>query len=183
MTQFFQLDTMTSGWSGKVVNSPEFQSVKARIAKEIKGVKVTPSFYELLIRETADLLEIEGADLLVWGWKKRREIIKYRDTKKYPPAKVYLVPLLEHSLTSKHASTVEAVYNGKSIARVKFDITLKLNLDGAILKIKNARIEEIKYGSCTGAGNIAYSGVKILEKETAPFDLPATYKPAQPIQI
>ena len=121
--------------------------------------------------------------MLVWGWKKRREIIKYRDTKKYPPEKAYLVPLLEHSLTSKHASTVEAVYNGKSIAKIKFDITVKLNLDGAVLKIRNARIEEVKYGSCTGAGNIAYGGVKILEKETAPFDLPASYRPTTPIQI
>ncbi len=180
---FFQMDQAAYGWVTNVVNSRDFQEVKQRIAKEIKGVKLTPSFYELLIKETAELLDIEGAHLLIWAWRKRREIVKYRDTEKYPPEKTYLVPLLEHSLTSKHAAAVEPVLNERSLGRIKFDITLKLNLQGAVLKIRNAKIEEVRYGSCTGAGDISYAGVKILVKESAPYNLPKTYQPEKPIPI
>ena len=181
--QFFQMDQESTGWVGNVVQSPEFQKVKQRIAQEVKGVKVTPAFYELLIRQAAELLEFEGADVLVWGWKKRREIIQYRDTKKYPPEKTYLVPLLEHSLTSRHATALEPVLNGRSLGRIQLDITLRLKLEGAVLKIRNARIEEIRYGNCVGQGDVSYAGVKIIVKETAPFALPRTYQPSSPIVI
>ena len=182
LKQFFQLE-QTPGWAAKVVNNRGFETVRNRIAAEIKGFRIAPSFYELLIRETAELLEIDGADLIISAWRKRQEIIKYRDTQKYPPEKAYLVPLLEHTLTSKHAAAVEPVFNGASLGKIKFDITLKLNLSGAVLKIRNASIEEIQFGSCTGAGDISYTGVKILENQTAPFELQKFYKPSQPIPL
>lgn len=43
-----------------------------------------------------------------------------------------------------------------------------------MLKILDARITEILVGSCTGNGSIAYAGQAIVERETAPVNLPGS---------
>ena len=181
---FFSLQDASQDWASGVLSSQEFSRVKQSITKEIKGFPLPPSFYEKIIQELPQSLDIEIKDILVWAWRKRGEIIQYRDKKKYPPGETYLVPLLEHTVISKHSPTIQPVINNVELpTKIKFDIVLKLKLKGAILDIRDGKIIEILTGSCTGSGSIQYAGITILEKKTAPYTLPATLNLGEGITI
>jgi hypothetical protein len=176
VNHFFNLEEASKEWVPKVAESQEFKEIKAAIRRELKGFQVPPSFYEMLIRQLADGLDVGIGDILVGAWRKRQEIIRYRDTEKYPPDQTNVVPLIEHTVTSKHSPTIQPVINNVPLKKIKFDIVLKLKLKGVMLKIRGGKIMEILVGSCTGSGSIEYAGYAVLKKETQPFNLPASMK-------
>lgn len=181
---FFNLQDASQDWVSGVLHSQEFSQVKQSIAKEVKGVPLTASFYEKMVRELPQSLDIEIKDILVWAWRKRGEIIQYRDKKKYPPGETHLVPLLEHTVISEHSPTIQPVINNVELpTKIKFDIVLKLKIKGAMLGIRDGKIMEILTGSCTGSGSIQYAGIAVLEKKTAPFTLPGTINLGEGITI
>jgi hypothetical protein len=183
ISDFFNLHDESAVWVSNVGKSLEFARIKQRMAQEMKGFRVPPSFYELVIRQLADLLNIGMADIFVGAWRKHREIIKYRDSKKYPPGNVYTVPLVEHTITSRHSPTIQPIINNVPLPKLKFDIVLKLKMNGIILKIWDRKVMEILVGSCSGDGSIEYAGFAVLEKKTAPFTLPASIFLKEGIQI
>lgn len=175
INHFFNLQKGSTDWVHRIRQSPEFAQIKQRIDQELRELPVVPpSFYDLAIRQLTDLLDIQVSQILVGAWRKHREIIQYRDAEKYPPGNVYVVPLLEHTVTSRHSPTIEPIINGKRLPKIKFDVVLKLKMKGVMLKILNATITEILVGSCTGNGSIEYAGIAVLKKETAPYALPAS---------
>ncbi len=181
---FFSLQDASQDWVSGVMHSQEFSQVKQSIAQEIKGVPLPPSFYEKMIQELPHSLDIEIKDILVWAWRKRGEIIQYRDQRRYPPGDTHIVPLLEHTVVSKHSPTIQPVINNQELPiKIKFDIVLKLKMKGAMLGIRDGKIMEILVGSCTGSGSIQYAGVVVLEKKTAPYTLPATISLGEGVTI
>lgn len=171
---FFSLQDGSQDWISGVTQSQAFAQVKQSIGQEISGFTLPASFYEQMIRELPGALDIEIEDILVWAWRTRREIAQYRDRGKYPPGETHIVPLLEHTVVSRHSPTIQPVINNLELPKIKFDIVLKLKMKGAMLGIRDGKIMEILVGSCTGSGSIQYAGATILEKKTAPFTLPAT---------
>jgi hypothetical protein len=174
VSSFFNLHDGSTAWVSRFVNSPEFAPIKQRMAQELKGFPAPPAFDELVVRQIGDLLDIDLSSVVVGAWCKRQEIVKYRDTKKYPPGDVHVVPLLEHTLTSTHSPTIQPIINNMPLSKIKFDVVLKLKMKGMMLKIRDARIREILVGSCTGNGSIKYAGYRLLTRETAPVAFPAS---------
>jgi hypothetical protein len=125
-----------------------------------------------------DGLDIEVGKILVGGWKKVREIRKYRD-KKNPSEGYHEVTLLEHTIVSTHGPTIQPVINEVPLSKIKFDIVLKLKLNGGMLFIRNGKIMKASVGTCVGSGTIEYKGHKLLEKKTEEVKLPGTipFKP------
>lgn len=172
INHFFNLYDESSGWVPAILNNREFARVKQRIGQELKGFQVPPSFYELVIRQLTDVLDVEMSHVLIGAWRKHREIVQYRNTEKYPPGHVYVVPLVEHTVTSRHSPTIQPVINSKPLSEIKFDVILRLKMKGVMLKILDAKITQILVGSCVGNGSIEYAGFAVLKKETAPFTFP-----------
>jgi len=175
INQFFNLREGSTKWVSTITKSQEFGPIKQRMAQELKAIPLSPSFYELAIRGLTDLLDIELSKILLGAWCKHREIIQYRDKSKYPSGNVYIVPLIEHTITSRHSPTIQPIINDVPLPKIKFDVVLKLKLKGAMLKILDGMITEIQVGSCIGNGSIEYSGFPVLEKGTAPVDFPASF--------
>ncbi|HSF83937.1 MAG TPA: hypothetical protein VLA49_22095 [Anaerolineales bacterium] len=173
LNDFFNTQNGSTEWIAGITGSQEFMQAKTRIAQELTGFQIPPSFYELLIVKLTEALDLDIGNILVWGWRKQREIIQYRD-KENPPEGSHHVPLLEHTIVSKHSPTIQPVVNEVRLAKLKFDILLKLKMKGAILIIRDGNIMAIQTGTCTGNGAIAYAGFAILEKKTAPFKLPGS---------
>ncbi len=173
INDFFCLSEGTQEWVSSVKNSEKFKQYKKLLLQEMKGFQI-PAFDELLIRELAHALNIEMSEVLVRAWRKMREIAQYRDTKKYPPGECNLVPLMEHTLVSKHHPTVQPIINDVPMKKIEFDVTLKLKLKTAVLSIRDGRIMEIQIGSCSGMGTIEYEGFLILEKKTASYSFPGS---------
>jgi hypothetical protein len=185
---FFNLQNGSQDWISRVTQSREFAQFKQSVAQEIKGFPLPPAFYEKMVQELPNSLNIEIKDILVWAWRKRGEIIQYRDKGKYPPGETHLVPLLEHTVVSKHSPTIQAVIDYVDLPEIKlpeikFDIVLKLQMKGAILSIQDRKIMEILVGSCTGSGSIQFAGLVVVEKKTAPYTLPATINLGEGITI
>ncbi len=182
INHFFNLQE-SQEWISKVSKSQEFKDIIKGIRQELTGFQVPPSFDELVIRQLTDGLNIGMGDLLVGAWRKRKEIIQYRDLQNYPPDETNVVPLVEHTITSKHNPSIQPVINNKPLKEIKFDVVLKLKIKGVMLKIKAGKIMEILVGSCTGSGSIGYAGYAVLKKETEPFNFPASLVFEQGIPI
>lgn len=182
LNTFFNTQSESMEWASSVTKSPGFAQAKQLMAQELTGFQLPPSFYELLIMKICEAMDIEIGDILVWGWRKQREILQYRN-KENPPGGSHKVPLIEHTLVSKHSPTIQPVINEAPIAKLKFDITLKLKMKGITLVIRDGKIMEVTTGTCTGNGSMAYAGFTILEKKTAPYSLPGLIPFKQGIPI
>ncbi len=182
LNTFFNTQRESLEWGTSIAESQEFAQAKQEIAQELTGFQVPPSFYELLIMKLCEALDIEIGNILVWGWRKQREISQYRD-RENPPGGFHEVDLLEHTLVSKHSPTIQPVLNQVPLAKLKFDITLKLKLKGIRLFIRDGEIMKATTGTCTGSGSIEYAGFTILEKKTASYRLPGSlpFEPGIPI--
>ncbi len=176
ISQFFNLLDNSPEWASKAANSKAFQEVKKSLAQELKGLALPPAFCELLLNELPRALDIEMSSLLLRAWGKRNEIAEYRDRQKYPAGESHAVPLLEHTVISKHQPRIKVVINQKPLKKIefdlKFDVLIQLIMNGVVLKIRDGRIMEILVGSCNGYGLIEYAGLTILEKKTSPYEFP-----------
>ena len=182
LNTFFDTQSESPEWAKGITGSQQFAQAEQLISQELAGFQVPPSFYELMIVKLCEAMDIEISNILVWGWRKHREILQYRDQKN-PPGGSHQVPLLEHALVSKHSPTIQPVINKVPLAKLKFDIALKLKLKGVKLFIRDGKIMEVKTGTCTGNGSIGYGGFTLLEKKTAPYDLPGSIVFEQGIPI
>lgn len=183
VNEFFNLRGDATTWVSGVVNSPQYGAVKAQMAQQMQGFPTPPAFDEMVIRQLADLLEVHMGAILLGAWRKRQEIVQYRDTQKYPPAEVHVVPLLEHTITSRHKPSIQPIINNASLPKITFDVVLRLKMNGAMLKIQAAKITEILTGDCMGSGSIEFGGVTVVERQTAPVNLPGSLALKEPFAI
>lgn len=174
INEFFNMHEESTGWAKRVVNSREFAPVRRQLAQELKGIPRPAGFNEFVVRQLTDALDVDLGLVLVGAWRKHQEIIQYRDREKYPPGAVHLVPLVEHTVSSRQSPTIQPIVNGAPLRKIKFDVVLRLKMKGAMLKIRDAKITEILTGSCSGKGSIEYSGLAIIERETAPVNFPGS---------
>ncbi len=186
ISQFFNLLDASQAWASTAMKSQAFQGIKKSLPQAIQGLALPPSFCELLIRELPRALDLEMSSVLLAAWRKRNEILQYRDRQKYPAGESHAVPLLEHTVVSKHRPTIKVVIEKKPSKiewDVQFDVLLKLMLQGVVLKIRDARIMEILVGSCNGYGLIEYSGLTVLEKKSGPYEFPPSISLGEGVQI
>ena len=179
LNAFFNLQKESSAWVNSILESPEFAQAKQELSKELKDFQTSLPFYKDMFSKLYDALDISIGKVLVGGWRKYREIVKYRD-KENPPEGYHEVTLLEHTLESKHSPTIQPIVNEVPLKKIKFDITLKLKLEGVNLFIRDGKIMKASTGICTGSGTIKYKGIKLLEKKTDKVKLPGTitFEPA-----
>lgn len=183
INQFFNLSKGSTGWISGVANSAQYGALKQQMTSQMGGFPVPPSFDQMVIRQLADLLEVHMGAILLGAWRKHQEIVQYRDTQRYPAGEVHVVPLLEHTITSRHKPTIQPIINNVPLPKIKFDVVLRLRLKGAMLKIQAAKITEILLGECLGQGSVEYEGVTLVERQTAPVDLPGSIVPKNPVAI
>lgn len=131
----------------------------------------------------AEVLDVDIVGILLGGWKKYRQLQRYRDHTKYPPEETILLSLTEHSISSLHHPKIEILAEQVLLARLEFTITLALKLEGIVLKVRDGKIREICAGRCRGKGTLECAGVPLLEKETERFELPGRIDLGDGIEI
>jgi hypothetical protein len=118
------------------------------------------------------LLDIDVSEILLRSWKNLNDLSKYQDTQKYPPDRMFLVPLLEHTIVSRHKPEIVIEVEPLFKKTIPFDITVKLVLKGFTLEIMAGKIKKIHTGECRGNGNVQCMNVTLLEKASGDFTLP-----------
>lgn len=106
------------------------------------------------------------------SWKKAAVLADALETTRTDPAKVVVVPLMDHKVTSKHQPHVDVVYGGKSLHRLVFDIELFLALKGVQLQVRDGRIAGLTSGEWVGQGVFSLADHEILKRSTPAFALP-----------
>jgi len=144
---------------------------RAKLAREFDGLRWS-AVWDAVKGQVEKLLEVRFVDILLGAWTKYEELQKYCDPAQHPPEETYLVPLLEHALTSTHQPAVEIEIEDAFREKIPFEIALTLKLSGMLLQIRGGRILKIYTGRCQGSGSVKCSGIALIEKETSSIQLP-----------
>ncbi|HEY54975.1 MAG TPA: hypothetical protein G4N91_01660 [Dehalococcoidia bacterium] len=182
LNQFFSPEKKLSPEQlSSLESNKKVSSLKEKIWKEtkVKG----PLVLDLIIKKTAEILDIGILDIMVKAWNKYKILLKYLDKEKYPPGETFLVPLAEHTIKSEHRPSIEILINDQPAGKIEFSISISIMLEGVILKIQDGKIKGITTGTCKGKGAFACENVVLLEKKTASIPLPGSIDLGEGIPI
>lgn len=166
LAMFFGADSATSKSRVKAL---EKSSGWARsLAEPLRG----PAAQKAL--EAADeVLSSPFAEIFGKAWKKRRDLLRFRDPALYPPERTHEYVLTEHEIALKRKPVVEVMLNGAPAGvRLELELKLALAMKGAVLKIKNARIIGARVGDFRGEGRFYCGQVTLAERKSGAFKLP-----------
>jgi hypothetical protein len=125
-------------------------------------------------RRFGELLDIRLADIMAGAWCKYRSLLRYADARQHPPDESVVVPLGEHDIDSRHSPAVEILMNNTPVLKLTFAVDLTLTVKGALLRIQNARIREIRPGDVSARGKIAFGPAVIAERKSRTVTLPGS---------
>jgi hypothetical protein len=145
-------------------------SARQAIAKEASSIR-WPWVRDAVAEKSRDVLDLNVVDVLVAGWKRYMDIEQYADQNKYGHEEI-LAPLATHTLRSQHHPYLQILLKEREVDRVTFDLDFSLNLEGFVLKIRDARIVEILTGSGTGEGALSVKQVSLWDRELKPVRFP-----------
>ena len=129
------------------------------------------------------LLKISIVEIMTRPWKNFRELSKYEDEHKYPPDRSFIVPLLEHTITSTHNPEIVVELESLFKQTIPFDITVELILKGFSLEIQSGKIKKIFTGECQGSGLVQCMHVTLYKKELENISLPGVINLGEGIRI
>jgi hypothetical protein len=120
-------------------------------------------------------LDVRIVDILAQAWNTRRDLAHYTDRVKYPPDQIIDHTLTKHEIRSTHKPRVQIMLDHSPLGpEIEFEIALGLNVDSAILRVKNARIMFARLGRITGTGTIRCEGATLFSRPTKSVALPLT---------
>lgn len=183
VSQFLALGELSNEKLTGLANSPDLAPLREKMSKELKGMPIPESFFEEIVKQLSELLNIDVRAILLSVWSKSDEFQKYLDAQDYPPDETVLVPLAEHTIISEHNPSLKSFVNKIPLGKIAFHIYLELVIKGAVARIKDGRLMGGTIGSCTGKGSITFGDMYLLEKESQPFDLPGSIELAEGIAI
>jgi hypothetical protein len=129
---------------------------------------------EDVTRRFGELLDIRLADIMAGAWCKYASLLRYADPRLHPPDESVVVPLAEHDIDSKHSPAIEVLMNNTPVLKLTFAVDLTLTVKGAVLRIQNARIREIRPGDVSAKGKIAFGPAVIAERKSGTLTLPGS---------
>ncbi len=159
--------------------SPGLQSetvqdaVQARLSLDAPALS-WPLVRDQLSEKLSAAFDTTLSDVLIAAWNRYQALQRYRDREKFPPDKVYLVPLAKHKIQSKHRPYLEILVGEATLTKVVFDVSLAVEIEGFQLEIRDATIRSIKTGALKGEATLYLAGAKLLEKNLDRMALPGT---------
>lgn len=118
---------------------------------------------------SSKLLDMRLKDILERAWEKYSEVQKFLNVDEFGADEVFMVPLLEHTISSEHYPKIEIRIGEVYIGAIDFDLQLRLALSGIILKINQGKIQGVKAGKCKSIGNFSCEGIALFEDEISEF--------------
>ena len=166
----------------RLESSPIFEGLAATIAGRT-DMMGWPAALQEIAKKVPDLLRIDVGKVLVGGWKKSEELRRYADPEQYRPDETILVELIEHSIRSSHAPHLDFLIRDTQVSRIDFELDMKIDVDGAVLTIRDGKIWALSVGACVASGELTCEGRSIMKKKSEPLEFPGSYELAQPVQI
>jgi len=158
---------------GALDGSEAMERLKSGVARECPGIE-WHTVRNVVREHIGELLDIPFPEIMLRAWKKGIDLRKYADPVEYPPDRIEIVPMLEHTITSKHQPELRFEVNRVKLGAIPFTIIVKLELKGFSLEIQSGRIRKIHTGECSCSGSLQCLNVKLLDKESSGLSFPGT---------
>jgi len=106
---------------------------------------------EQLASVTADLLNLDLGDLLIYGWRTRDRLVKAARQTRQTPGRHEVVQLGTHRITWSYNPTVELLVDGVKVHTFRFQLTVIFDIDVAALIVQDGLVTAMKAGDGTVA--------------------------------
>ena len=184
ITDFFDLEeNLDKAYLDELEKSSAFQEMRKKVKGQLKNSLLPPGFFKLMLTQLFDLLNIDINQLMAQLWSKQKDLEQYCDPEQYPPEETFYVPLMPHTFESKHEPNIEPVINEISLGIINIHVVFTIEVQGAILKIRDGHIEGFSLGDCTGAGLIEILNFTILEKKSEALQFASAVTLEKPVPI
>ena len=121
-----------------------------------------------------DLLDIRISETLIKAWNEAGILKKYLNPDQYRPEDEVYIELTTHKIESEHHPYLEILVNGSSVLKIELDISVEFDMDGMILKIRDAKIRQLRTGTCRAKGSVSCKGLVLLEADSESIELPGS---------
>jgi hypothetical protein len=156
-----------------MLRSPQIDAVR-KIVESGVGASAWAAGVESLEACAMRVLDLEVSDLIAWAWNTQSSIREAMKLTAEDPDKIENVPLVTHTIQSTHHPYIEISLGEKVIRTITFDLTTKIDLEGAVLTIQQGEIDSIKPGSCRGEVRLELGAATLISKEAGSFTLPGS---------
>jgi hypothetical protein len=146
-----------------------------------------------LARNLKGLLQVNLSDVFVGAWNKSGSLRQHLEKSARSPGKESFLQLSEHKIASTHRPHVSLMKDGAEIARVEFEATIELVLQGAVMRLLDGAIQDIQTGRVKGKGVVKCFGAVLVEKEIPQTAIPGTipisgtraaaWLPSRPVRV
>jgi hypothetical protein len=103
-------------------------------------------------------LDLDLGAILVAGWRGHRALVRAAHATRADPGAVEVVQLGSHQVTSTHHPSVEVSVGGVTVATVRFEVTVTLDVESLAATVRRGRITEIRSGRCTATVALGAGG-------------------------
>lgn len=145
-------------------DDPKFRDALARLvgsAKDFDG-----RFGAGVADALASVLDIDLGQLLLEGWKRSSQLRDARRRTASGTTRHEEVSLLNHEVASEYHPTIEIRVNDASVARLRFDVTVSIDLGAVVAVVEAGQIVGFRSGDVTVKAELAIGGRTIVERET-----------------
>lgn len=129
-----------------------------------------------LARNLKTLLQIDVTDIFLTAWNKSATLRQHLEKSAHSPGKDIFLQLSEHKIASTHRPHVALMKDGAEVARVEFEASIELVLQGAVLRLLDGAIQEVQTGRVKGKGAVKCFGAIVVQKEIEQTAIPGTLK-------
>lgn len=170
LSEFFNVKANSTDKVDELLATDQFEFFQKKLSEEAGGAKLPPGYMRDMVRmmmgKLDELLDIDiPKQVFAEAWSRHPSLQTYCNSEKYPPGQSYLVPMLEHPLTTVHTPSLEPQIGGKTLGRIAVRAEVKFVIKGAILEVRDAKIMKIKIAGIEGKGGIKLGELNILMRE------------------
>jgi hypothetical protein len=109
---------------------------------------------EQLASVTADLLNLDLGDLLIYSWRTRDRLVRAARQTRQIPGRHEVVQLGTQRITWAYNPTVELLVDGVKVHTFRFQLTVIFDIDVAALIIQDGLLTAMKAGDGTVTGTL-----------------------------
>ena len=152
-------------------------------APKITGIPTSSKSYSELVGYLESALDSGVGTVLANAWNKRKEILKFADTSKYPEDKPNFVGLAPHDVKCEVVPRVRVSINSGPFKTFEFKFEGKFHIEGMELKIAGGRIMSLHSGQWWLEGKLTSGPVTVLERKSSKQRLPGSISFGDGIEI
>jgi hypothetical protein len=175
LVQFFDFDNAKARKEGlnALYGTQTMRSVQALLAgaPQLLQNYVAQSVTEAL----GEALKFKVTELAIAGWSNRREFGQYLDQTKFPRDEIIDHVLGKHEIFSSHKPRLQIMLDGSPIGpEFEFEVSVKLALEAATLRVQDGRMMFARVGKATGTGYIKCEDTTLFARPVKPIAIPQT---------